>query len=453
MNRFPAGRASGGRTRAAHCAPVLVAVLLASVAAGCSDTGLEPTAPLDGFAALGAPAKPELVVQVKAPDGVTLVKNATVRVYGKRTDGSVGPVATALTNALGKATFALPKGGYCVSVRYAPPEWLALDIVTPPEPFAYAELPFRWGPVVRTKGGWEDFTPAGFESCYTKLPIDVSGPTFEVAKLTQGFVVQSTVLGLDGKPLSGIDVFAVIPVDVPWATPPSPDVQLAFFSFVDRTASPAALVVAPGSPYALEFQVPYQGFNLTGTFKGNGGAVGGGGSVEMEAAPLMCLQTTEHFPAGEPGIDFLQVNYGYHASLALELDRSIVSTQFRHNGNGGVTVTFRTDVPQGRWQTTLEYACTNGVCTVGRIRTNGGGNKQTVQAYFAPLGDGMVKATVVLGGVPSSHARVLFAAKANRDAIPLPSRDKRTDAYFEVPRPDRCIVQLSNDDKWSVGEI
>ncbi len=440
--------------RFAATIPLLVGV------AACAPDQQAPLEPVD-IAASSAPAGPLLIVEVSRPDGSGPVKDATVRVYGDRGVNGVGPVATALTNDVGKVNLALPVGNYCVSVRLAPPEWLTLDLVTPPAAFQYTPIGVAYGPVVAvpaqgTSSGTEydvvPFTPQAFESCYTNLPIrHASGGVVTPVKLAPPIIVTPEILGLNGQPLTGVDVYAVLPVTVPWRTSPDPEIQTAFFSLVDPTASPAEVVVSQGAPFAIEFQQPFAGFNITGTVKGMGGT--GPGAFTIEAAPLLCRQFTEQFPAGETDVDFLRANYGYHATLGLQPDLSKVAAQIVHQGAGSVTVTFRTNLPNGQWTTTVGYDCAGGNCGGATVKTTPGKNNQTAQVFHAAKGGGVTKTSIVLGNIPAEHLEVSFAAKTKGDKIPVTSRDVATDAFFLLPKPARCSVQQSNDDKWVVADI
>jgi hypothetical protein len=394
-----------------------------------------------------------LRVKVVAPDGKTAVSSVTVRAYGVRGDGTVGPMGDGITDAKGYASLDLPPGDYCLSARTAPPEWLDLDIVTPPEPLTYQPVEKVYGPVVTAKYGYVPFSQDAFDRCYTKRPVRVwkYGST-EVVKMGSPFVVAPQIIDLDGEFLDGIDVYAVIPATAPWATTSDPEIGTAFFSMVDQTASPAEVGVSPGAPYAIEFQQEHGGFNITGTVKGMAGSGGGTAPLLVEAAPLMCRQTTRTFPAGNHGVDFLSANYGYHATLGLEPDLSTVALQLRHKGDGFVTVTFRTDLKHGRKTTTVKYGCVKGKCGWDQV-WNSGGNHQTADVFHARQDGGVVKTTIVLSGIPANHRGILFGARSNHDAVPLPSRHDDWSSMFEVPQPDICRIEQSNDDKWGVADL
>jgi hypothetical protein len=431
-----------------------VLCLTLAASAACADSPSEAPLTPDQNAAAVTSALAGLLTTVVAPDGKTAVAFATVRAYGIRSDGTVGPMGHGITDAEGKTTIQLPPGKYCLSARTAPTAWIdGLDIVTPAEPFTYSPIPVVYGPVVNGTRGYVPFTQAAFDNCYTSLPVKLgSSGAKETVKMAAPFKVRPEVLDLNGQPLTGVEVYAVIPATAPWATGYPAGIQTAFFSQVDRTESPADLVVSSGAPYALEFQELYAGFNVTGTKKGTAGAANGTETFTMEAAPLMCQQTTEDFPAGEPGIDFVRANYGYHASLGLGLDATTFALQLKHTGTGPVTVTFRTDLPMGRWTTTVSFSCAGGSCSGAKF-SNSGGNSQVAQIFHAPK-DGGVKTTIVLSGISSEHLLLLFAAKTPGDAVPLTSRSGATDAFIAVARPaSACVVQESNDDKWGVAPI
>lgn len=443
--KLPRHRAQGGSA---------LFLLLASTMAlaGCGERAGE--APLGPAAVLTAVLSP-LDVTVEAPDGRTPVAGVTVRAYGIREDGTLGPVGEPeLTGIDGKVILDLPEGNYCLSARTAPPEWVnGLDIVTPPTPFEYTPVEVAYGPVVTGRREYVPVNQANFDYCLAELPVRLSrNGSRETVRMVSPFNVHPSVRGLDGEPLTDVDVFAVIPINVPWGPSPNAEIKSAFFSVVDFTNLPAHLFVSTGAPFALEFQTGYNGFNITGTVKGTGGQGGETSVLTMEAAPLMCHQSTQDFPAGAPGIDFLKVNYGYHASLALTPDPSMVAVQVKHAGNGPVTVTFRTDLPNGRWTTTVDFACADGNCGPASVQ-NSGGNTQTAKIFHAEQLDGTLKTSIVLGGIPATHTSVLFAAKSPGDAIPLASRDVATDAFFVVPRPAQCVIQQSNDDKWAIGDL
>lgn len=401
-------------------------------------------------AVMSVSTDPPLVFAVSNQNG-DRVEGATVRVF---TGG--GPVATAISDAYGLATVNLPEGSYCATARLVPEEWLGLDIIVPSTPFAYTPVAAFHGPVVRTAAGWVPFTPDAFEECYTDLPLFHDGPASdEGVTLGAGFNVQATVMGLDGQPLDGVDVYAVIPVDVPWR--PSdldPDIRTGFFSFINATGSPANVVVSPNAPFALEYQAPFaDGFNLTASGKGTAGA-GGSGSFMLDAAPLMCIENVETFPAGEKSIDYLQVQYGYHASLSLTPDLGIAAVQVKHSGDGKSRLDFRVDLPSGRRTVTLDYACENGNCTAKSVKFSGGPNNgMSLEAYFRHLGGGVVKVSAVLMGIPANHQRVTFNATASGDQVPLSSKEQETSAYILYGKPGRCSVQSSNDDRWAIGVL
>lgn len=440
------------KARVRSYAPLAVVTGLALLGLACASEP-SPTDPHDGSAALVAAASP-LTVTVYAPDGGTPVAQATVRAYGYGADGVFGAVATATTDGAGVAILDVAPGDYCVSARTAPDGWQALNIVTPPQQLvSYAAPPAVYGPVVRARREYVPFSPGAFRYCYEELPVRVGNRgASETVRLAPPFQVLPEILDLQGQPLSGVDVFAVLPVDVPWGPELPPGVKRAFLSTYDRTASPANVVVSQGAPYALEFQQSYGPFNITGTAKGTAGNGGGTAAFAMEAAPLLCRQTLETFPAGGTGVDFTKVNYGYHASLGLLPDPTVVALQLVHWGDGPVTVTLRTDLPQGRWTTTVDYVCADGTCG-DAVKKFSGGNTEDVYVYHMSKPDGSVKTTVVLTQIPPDHVRVLFAAKSPGDAIPLSSRNVASDAFFEVQRPAWCVIEESNDDKWAVGDI
>jgi hypothetical protein len=390
-----------------------------------------------------------LVFGVRDQNG-NRIAGATVRVYT-----GAGPVATAISDGNGLATVNLPEGNYCATARVVPEEWLDLDIIVPSTPFTYTPVAALYGPVVRTASGWVPFTPDAFEECHTDLPIVHDGPVSdEGVRLGTPFNVQATVMGLDGQPLDGVDVYAIIPVDVPWRPAGlDPEILTGFFSFINTTGSPADVVVSPNAPFALEYQAPSgTGFNLTASGKGMGGIGGGTSAFMLDAAPLMCIESIETLPAGEKSIDYLQVQYGYHATLALTPDLGIAAVQLKHSGNGKSRLDFRVDLPNGRRNVTLDYACENGQCTANSVKFSGGpSNGMSLQAYFRHLGGGVVKVSAVLMNVPANHERVTFNATAAGDQVPLASKEQQTSAYILYGKPPRCSVQSSNDDRWAIG--
>lgn len=417
-----------------------------------------------------------LEVKVVAPNGNTPVRGATVRAYVW--DGRKGGVvASKVTGSDGIATLKLAPGNYCLSARTAPADWQDLVIVAPGEPrTSFLPPPVTWGPVVSGSYGYVPLTPKTFRDCWKKLPVKVkrSGGSEKIV-MAPGTTVTPEILGLDGQPLTGIEVYAVIPVEAPWVKNLPEGVRPAFLTTYDRTASPADLVVSAGAPFALEFQQPLGRFNVTGTVKGTGGS---STVATIEAAPLMCTQTTEDFPSDghdrsrkydkhdrygkhdRDGVDFLRVNYGYHADAAanpmggdaLRPDRTTVSLQLVHRGDGPVTITLRTDTKKGRWTTTIQYDCAKGRCGKPKI-SDSGNSRQEALVFHMPKPDGSVKTTVVLTRIPADHRQVLFSAKSKHDAIPLTPRRDATSAFFAVPRPKACVIEQSNDDKWLVGDL
>lgn len=448
----PARRTTHARARACIAAAALIL--------GACSGDQTPTSITDEPAfSVGPDLQATLTVTVLAPDANLPVKDATVRAYTwNGTSGGV--VASELTNANGVATLVLAPGNYCLSARTAPADWQDLVIVAPggvrPD---FEELPATYGPVVSGPDIFVPVTPQSYTDCWQKLPVKVSPSGGEVRiRMAPGQRLQPEVLDLDGTPLTGVDIYAVIPVPTPpWVTNLPEGARTAFLSMYDRTASPADLVVSSNAPFALEFQQSHGPFTITGTVKGT---ANNGNALSIEAAPLMCTQTLKEFPSGTPGIDFLKVNYGYHAlpvadpvnGAALLPDRSAVALQLIHRGDGPVTITLRTDTQRGRRTTTIDYDCANGNCGPERIKYSGN-NTQEAFVFHMPKPDGTVKTTVVLTGIPADHQQVLFAAKSKHDAIPLPSRETATDAFFIVPQPKACVIAASNDDKWMIGEI
>lgn len=465
-------------------------------AASCADTAERALGPDAGPAMTDVLSTSLLTVQVVAPfgaqelEGPAPIEGASVRVYGvvpqngfvANTSQVVGLIDDGDTGANGKVTFDLPSGNYCISVRVVPPGWRGLNLVAPAETPDFDFMAPQYGPVVSVPSAqnsamqtssnpaFAPFTAAHFTRCYTHLPVPHgSQGTFVEVQLDEPFILNPVILDLNGDPLPGINVYAVMPVDVPWNDPANPDIRTAFFSFVARTTSNgeaatatamALLGVAPGSSYALEFQqvLPGSPFNITGTVKNmTADPDGGSQAFSIEAAPLLCEQTLHEFPGRAQGIDFLRANFGYHAipveaSEALVPDPSIVAIQLVHDGDGPVTVTFRTDLPNGRLTTTVDYTCEDGECSAASVKTPGK-NGQSVEVFHMAKDDGTIKTTLVLLDVPAGHERVLWAARSPGDKIPLTARNPATDAFFIIDTPALCVIEESNDDKWAVGEI
>jgi hypothetical protein len=431
-------------------------VLASAGLAACASPGDAPFATDDSLAfAPGSTAPIEFTVS--APDGTTPVANATVRIYGIRDDGTVGPIAnaTGLTNAAGFLSLDLPAGDYCASVRVAPPEWLTLDHVAPDQPLTFTPIGQLYGAVVRGRRNYVPFSPGTYQDCYTSLHLRHRGAkTEETVALGPGVRLTTDVVAPDGSALTGANVYAVMPVSVPWYTP-SNGVFGAFFSFMNTTASPTDVVVSPGVPFALEFQgeveVMANGIlrklNLTASGKGTANA---DGTSTLEASPLMCVQSTVHVPAGEPNVDFLMANFGYHANLDLSSDRSVASVELKHTGTGLATVTFRTDLANGRHTSTLNFTCANGNCQTTSIQ-HSGGNPEWLFHTSRVLATGETKTTVVLGNIPA-HTFLTFAAKSAGDGIPLSSKSDDASAFIPFPAPPaQCLPSAGNDDRWAIG--
>jgi hypothetical protein len=433
-------------SRTGHTALLALFGLLAACERGSAPFDPAHTVPAANVAQTTAP----LQFTVRGPDERTPVAGATVRIYGLRQDGTLGDVATGLTDGQGIAIFDLDPADYCATVRTSPTEWLGLTIVVPATPFAYTQGGPAFAPMTRGLRAYRPFTPATFEDCWTRLPIQHAAPlTHERVIMQDPFTVNATVLDPNGQPLSGVDVYAVIPVDVPWRPANlDPEILTGFFSYVDRTASPASVVVGPGGPYALEFQGLFQGFNLTASLKGQAGQSGGTDIVVLQAEPLVCTLPTIVQDAGQPGIDFLQAAYGYHADLALNADLTIMALQLKLQGGGPATVRVRTDIAGvARHVNTVAFECVNGDCFFIREQETAN-NPQHVQLFSQNLGGGLAKVTLVVLGIPTPHDHVFFQATAANDRVPLAPQ-----TWVRLTQPTRCSVQQSNDDKWYVGEI
>jgi hypothetical protein len=393
-------------------------------------------------------SEPAILFTVRGLDG-TGVAGATVRVYTGE-----GPVATALSDEAGLATVHLPQGRYCATARVVPVEWLELDIVVPPTPLSYSPAATQYGPVVRTGDEWVPFTPAAFEECYLGLPIVHEGLlTDERVDLPAGFNVHTMVMGLDGQPMKGVDVYAVIPVDVPWRPADlDPEVKTGFFTFVNQTNLPANVVVSPNTQFALEYQATsaVNGFNLTASAVGMAGSGGGSSTFVLSAAPLMCVETVTPLAVGENGLDYVQIQAGYHASLVLVPDPGVAAVQIKHTGNGKSTIDFRVDLVEGRRGASLTYACEEGSCSTLSVEySDGSPDGLSLQTYYHHLGRGAVKTTVVLMNIPATHERVLFRARSAGDRVPAAQEGEGT--YILMDRPAACSVQSSNDDRWAIG--
>jgi hypothetical protein len=456
-------------TRAVRCSTfICTAVIALAVLAACEKS--EAPLSIEPAFAPGGPTSP-VEFTVVGPNGP--VAQATVRVYTG--DGPV-PGATGLTDVNGFVSFELPRGDYCASVRLVTPNWLnsdgstALDLVTPATPFANPFIPTSFlEPVVRTESGYEVFSPENFHECYTELPIAHRGSTTaEAVTLSAVTPLPATLKDPNGNDVpAGNQVYAVIPVcgvpgvpNPPWVDC-SDEIKPAFFSFLNLTGSPAQLTVPTGVPFALEFQGSFSALDNTGTprhfnLTASGVGTGGDPSATLTAAPLICEEPTggpAQDPAGEQTIDFLQANYGYHASLALTPDLGVASVELQHTGVGSATVSFRTDPPGGgRFSTTVDFSCDATGCGNPIVTHTGTNNPQWVLTFFKTLSSGRDKTTIVLGGIPN-HTKLTFSAKSAGDAMPNPSKKNTTSAFFELKQPRSCSVLGGNDDKWFVGEV
>lgn len=394
---------------------------------------------------------PGITFRVRGRDG-NAVEGATVRVYTEN-----GPVGTALSDAGGIARVDVPQGRYCATARVVPVEWLELDIIVPETPLEYAPEAPLYGPVVRTEEGWVPFTATAFTDCWQDLPIvHDTRVTEERIELNTGFQVDALVLDLDGRPLRGVDVYAVIPVDVPWRPADlDPEVKTGFLTFVNQSNLPASVMVSPDTHFALEYQAMSEvnGFNLTASAKGLAGGSGTTSTFLLAAAPLMCVETVTPFTtsvAGAGGIDYLQVQAGYHATLQLVPDPGAAAVQIKHAGNGESTIDFHVDLPEGGRTLSLTYGCTNGNCSTVSVKYPEGESDITVQTYFHHLGQGYVKVTAMLMHIPA-HRSVMFRARSERDRVP--ESQEGEGAYIPIDRPVTCSVQSSNDDRWAIGVL
>lgn len=450
-------------------APLLTLAAVAVIGYACT-AERSPTDPLDFAAAV---TDVPLEVTVVAPDGKTPVAGASVRAYT-----AAGPVATsALTNSSGVAILNLAQGDYCLSARTAPAGWSAIAVVAPfAAPTAITNLADPYGPVVRNGRRYVPFSETTFRECYRTVPVRVGrNGGKETVEMAAPLNVDLRVLGVNANQLDGVNVYAVIPLPggVDWIAPtPNSDFKLGFLSGLVKTTGTGRVTVpvSKNVPFYLEFQQESGGFFLTGTFRGS--ATGSDLDLVLEASPLMCVQTLgEGVETGAPGLDFTKVNFGYSArpnasadsdvtQPALVLDvgsagSNTVAVEVLHRGTGPVTLTFRTDLAQGRHTTTIDFACTGVDCSAATTKTTGPGNAQVAAVYHLTkdASTGLVKTTVVLSNIASAHTAVLFAAKTPGDALPIASRSDATDAFYYIQKPTACVVALSNDDKWSVGDI
>lgn len=451
-------------TRVRAHAPLVVVAAVAAIGFACS-AERSPTEPLD-FAATVTLVP--LEVTVVGPDGRTPVPGAFVRAYTGN-----GPVATgAATNASGLTTLMVPQGDYCLSARTVPEGWSGLDVVAPAVAQTLgANVSEPYGPVVRNDRRYVPFSESTFTECYRTLPVRVGrNGGRETVQMVPPLEVALSVLGLNDTQLAGVNVYAVIPLPggVDWIPPnPGSDFKLGFLSGLVKTtgAGKVKVPVSKNVPFYLEFQQASGDFFFTGTFVGN--ATGSDLNLVLEASPLMCVQNLgAGVESGAPGVDFTKVNFGYSArpnpaadnnpdQPALQIDANMVAVELLHTGTGPVTLTFRTDLPQGRHTTTIDFVCNGTSCSAATTKPTGAGNAQSAAVYhlIKDASSGLVKTTVVLRNIDATHTAVLFAAKTPGDAIPIASRSDATDAFYFIEKPTACVVALSNDDKWAVGDI
>jgi hypothetical protein len=414
----------------------------------------------------------EVTVKYKGKGLDDLLVTAVHRTYGPTAvPETFDELTMAVTDADGKATILglLVPGEYCVTVRALPfrlveayPDLIVpyeLGVSEPATVDGFATISER----KRNRIRWVNFTGAKYEANCTDggdndpaVELTTRNPTAKVSvKLTPASRLRLGFTDLVGDPVDYADVWAVIPVSVPWASgAPAGENPGALVSTGEASGPTTMNGLPPGVEVAIEALLASGQGDLT--FSGRETTPGAGEEEEVEGAtePLMCEFDRTEEPAGDVDPNTVDiepwVKDGFRGGADFESIRQL-SIFYDVVAFGNDELHMRFSVPGQTDNLVAKYSVSSSGCSDPDLS---GPADVTVELFCRPNDAGGIRVTWVisLGNSYGDDLEDLEAVEYQLKDFPPPGEGERSFKQIDVLRPGTtCTAVQSNDPKWWVA--